>query len=420
MGALVDAGVPYDALTKAVESLGLDAHLVSRKLTRGGLGATKMDVHCDEVHSPHHDHPKTDHHESHSHHPFHGHTHEQKYAQEHQHSHRSLSTILSILDSAGLSDRVKAQSKRAFQILGEVEAKIHTVPLESVHFHEVGAVDTIVDIVCAAVGAENLGIDRWLASPLNVGSGTVKCEHGVLPVPAPATLALLADAPIYSEGAPMERVTPTGASILRMLGVRYEAMPLMRTFATGYGAGGRELPGEANLLRIIAGEVIEDSATPHSPEARDKIAVMDAVIDDSNPQLIAWVSDCLFKAGAWDVYRSSVQMKKGRTGISITVLSHPDQASSLREILFRETTTIGLRMRVEDKFALQRSFSKVVTPWGSVQIKTAHWDDGSVANSTPEYEDCRALAEHYDVPLKSVMQAAMLAWSNMQTAEEKN
>ena len=201
---------------------------------------------------------------------------------------------------------MKQRAAGAFQLLGDAEAAIHSIPIEKVHFHEVGAVDTIVDIVCAAAGCEALGVGRWMASPLNVGSGTVKCAHGTLPVPAPATLALLGDAPVYSAGAPMERVTPTGAALLRMLDVTYGTLPAMSVKASGYGAGGRDTPGEPNLLRILVGEAQETA------EGYDAIAVIETVIDDATPQLLAYVSELLLEAGAWDVYRAPVQMKKGR------------------------------------------------------------------------------------------------------------
>jgi uncharacterized protein (TIGR00299 family) protein len=273
-----------------------------------------------------------------------------------------------------------------------------------VHFHEVGAVDTIVDIVCTAAGCEALGVDRWLASPLNVGSGTVVCQHGTLPVPAPATLALLGDAPVYAAGPPMERVTPTGAVILKMLDVRYETLPAVRVKATGYGAGGRETPGEPNLLRLLVGEASEGA---RDAAATEPIAVIETVIDDSTPQVLAYVSELLLAAGAWDVYRAAVQMKKGRTGVQMTVLCRPDLVPALRDILFRETTTIGLRWRLENKMALDREFRKVETAWGEVCIKIARWPNGKIANASPEYEDCRKLATLHSVPLKQVMQEAM-------------
>jgi len=264
----------------------------------------------------------------------------------------------------------------------------------------VGAVDTIIDIVCSAVGCAHLGIDRWLASPLNVGSGTVECAHGTLPVPAPATLALLRDAPMYAAGPPMERVTPTGAAILRMLDVVYAPMPAMRISASGYGAGGRDTPGQANLLRLLVGEEAEQ----HS--ATEPIAIVETVIDDSTPQLIAYVSEVLLEAGAWDVYRTPVQMKKGRTGVQLTVLCHPDKVPALRDLLFRETTTIGMHWRIENKVSLAREFKEVQTIWGPVRIKIARWPSGEIANASPEYEDCRRLAAANSVSLKQVTEQA--------------
>jgi hypothetical protein len=318
--------------------------------------------------------------------------------------HRSLSAIIALIQAAPLSDSVKQRSTRAFQLLGEAEAAIHSLPIEEVHFHEVGAVDTIVDIVCAAAGAEALGVNRWLASPLNVGSGTVHCQHGTLPVPAPATLVLLGDAPVYAAGEPMERVTPTGAVLLRMLNVEYAPLPPMRIVKTGYGAGGRETAGQPNLLRLLIGEESSDAAA-------DSIAVIETVIDDSNPQVLAYVSEKLLAAGAWDVYRASVQMKKGRSGVQMTVLCHPDRMPVLQEIIFRETTSIGLRWRLENKLALAREFAEVETRWGKVRIKIARLPNGDQVNAQPEYEDCRRLAAEHSVPLKQVTEAALLAYA---------
>jgi uncharacterized protein (TIGR00299 family) protein len=334
----------------------------------------------------HHEHEHEHHHPAHSHAP-----------------HRSLSAIVEIIRSATLTESVKQRSIRAFQLLGEAEAAIHSVPVEEVHFHEVGAVDTIVDIVCAAAGAEALGVDKWLCSPLNVGSGTVVCQHGTLPVPAPATLALLGDAPVYAAGEPMERVSPTGAVLLRMLDVQYEKLPTMRILKTGYGAGGRETRGEPNLLRLLVGEESSDAAT-------ESIAIIETVIDDCNPQVLAYVSEKLLEAGAWDVYRVSVQMKKGRAGVQMTVLCRPDLVPALEELLFRETSTIGLRWRLENKVALAREFIEVETQWGKVRIKIARLPNGTIANVAPEYEDCRLLATRHSVPLKQLMEEAMRAY----------
>ena len=448
LGALVDAGVPFSLLEETAAALNVGARLEVRKVSRGGLAATKIDVLTPEqpiaaraasepAHS-HQDLPAHNHNHAHEHHTDEAHTHTELGApsiprpsaewvgdNETQHGtlspahthapHRHLSAILKIIAAAPLAATVKDRASRAFQLLGEAEAAIHSIPIEKVHFHEVGAVDTIVDIVCSAAASASLGVDRWLASPLNVGSGTVVCQHGTLPVPAPATLALLGDAPVYSSGKPMERVTPTGAALLRMLDVAYAPLPAMRVKASGYGAGGRDTPGQPNLLRILIGETVEvPSKDPANPAAEpaiepgvEQIAVIETTIDDANPQLLAYVSDLLLAAGAWDVLRAAVQMKKGRTGIQMTVLCRPNLVPALREILFRETTTIGLRWRIENKLALAREFSTVETPWGKVRIKIARWPNGVIANAAPEYEDCRALAAEHSIPLKQVMQEAM-------------
>ena len=444
LGAMVDAGVPLSVLSDATTALNVGARLEARKVIRGGLTATKVDVITSESsgselrlgdkdhagvsqgahthedshahsHAHSHEHVHADgqshthpHEHTHSHEHVHAHEHSDSHghdhSHEHQHSHehhRSLSTILGIIRSAQLADEVKERAAYAFQLLGEAEAAIHSIPVEQVHFHEVGAVDTIVDIVCASAGAKALGVERWLASPLNVGSGTVDCAHGTLPVPAPATLALLRDAPIYSAGPAMERVTPTGATILRMLNVEYRSLPAMRVTATGYGAGGRETAGQPNVVRLVVGD---DSGAAEL--AVEPIAIIEAVIDDSTPQLLAYVSELLLTAGAWDVYRVPVQMKKGRTGVQLTVLSSPDLVPAMRDLLFRETTTIGLHWRVENKIALKREFAAVETPWGIVQMKIARWPSGDVANASPEYEDCRKIATEHSIPLKQVMQEA--------------
>lgn len=388
LGALVDAGVPLETLAEAATALNVGARLEANKVTRAGIAATKVDVLTDE-----HDH---------------GHTHDHGDGHTHTHpAHRHLSAILKIIDAAPLAERVKERSKRAFQQLGEAEAAIHAIPVEKVHFHEVGAVDTIVDIVCTAMGCELLGVEKWVASPLNVGSGTVECAHGTLPVPAPATLALLGDAPVYAAGPPMERVTPTGAAILRMLEVEFGAIPAMRVQARGYGAGGRDSAGQPNVVRLVVGDSADESSV-------ESIAIIETVIDDSSPQLLAYVSELLLEAGAWDVIRTAVQMKKGRSGVQLQVLCSPEKVEALRELIFRETTTIGLHWRIENKIALRREWIDVKTEWGPVRIKVARDASGAVTNASPEFEDCRALAAAHTVPLKQVMQAALCAYAEQE------
>ena len=423
LGALVDAGVPLSHLAEVTAALNVGARLEARKVMRAGITATKVDVviHADahepgtegqrdkgtkEKHSHEHGHEHHDHeHEPHQHEHSHPHPHEHGHGRDHEHGHshdhRSLSTIVGILRGAALDEGVRARAIRGFEMLGEAEAAIHSMPIEQVHFHEVGAVDTIVDIVCAAAGAKWLGVEKWVASDLNVGSGTVKCAHGTLPVPAPATLKLLGDAPVYAAGPAMERVTPTGATILKMLGVEYATLPQMRISATGYGAGGRDTAGEPNVLRVLVGEDTDAN------QNEEKIAILETVVDDSTPQLLAYVSELLLAAGAWDVYRVPVQMKKGRAGVQVTVLCAPHKLQELREILFRETTTIGAHWRIETKMALRREFVEVQTEWGVVRMKVARLAGGEAVNAQPEYEDCRRIAEQQKIPLKNVMQAAM-------------
>jgi uncharacterized protein (TIGR00299 family) protein len=463
LGALVDAGVPLSHLAEVTAALNVGARLEARAVMRAGITATKVDVlvpahlHEQETgteglrdqgtdsghahthshvhlhshedshlhsHVHDHDHPhEHDHEHAHSHENDHAHTHEHSHSHDHEHSHshehahphehRSLSAIVGIIRGAALDEGVKAWAIRGFEMLGEAEAAIHSMPVEEVHFHEVGAVDTIVDIVCAAAGAKWLGVDKWVASDLNVGSGTVKCAHGMLPVPAPATLKLLGDAPVYAAGPAMERVTPTGATILKMLGVEYATLPRMRVSASGYGAGGRDTAGEPNVLRVLVGE------DANANENEEKIAILETVIDDSTPQLVAYVSELLLAAGAWDVYRVPVQMKKGRTGVQVTVLCAPKKLEELRELLFRETTTIGAHWRIESKMALRREFSEVQTPWGVVRIKVARLGSGEIANASAEYEDCRKIAEEHGVPLKLVMLEAVQLYAVQCAVERK-
>ncbi len=379
LGALVDAGVPIDVLNEAAESLRLGAKLEARKVLRGGIGGTKVDLRIARDSNGKNE--KT--------------------------PHRHLSSILGIIHAAPLAASVQARAARAFELLGAAEAEIHDLPVEKVHFHELGAVDTIVDLVCSARGAEWLGVEKWFASNLNVGNGTVECQHGRLPVPAPATLKLLQDAPVYSSGAEMERITPTGAALLRMLEVEYKPLPPARIERTGYGAGSREMAGEANLLRLLTAKV-EDTVQENGPR---QIAVLETAVDDMNPQLVGYLAEYLLKAGALDVYRTPLQMKKGRTGILLTILAKPGDLGVMRDLLFRESSTLGVRWRMEERYELAREFREVQTPWGAVPVKLARDAEGHVLNAAPEYDVCRELAEKYSIPLKQIMQCALEAWA---------
>lgn len=430
LGALVDAGVPFSVLEEAVSAVGLEARLELRRVNRSGIDAAKVDVltlegevaevaHASaEVHAGHHDHSHEHNHGGHSHpheHDSGSHGHAHSHAQGHVHG-RSLSVIQEIIRTSRLSSEVQRIALDAFELLGRAEAKIHNVPVESIHFHEVGAVDAIADIVAASAGCSwlktELQVERWICSPLNVGGGHVHCAHGVFPVPAPATLELLRDLPVYSSGVQKELVTPTGAALLRALNVTSSKFPAMTVHATGYGAGSRDLAGRPNVLRLVVGESATASAVQdvEGGLVSSKVGIIETTIDDATPELLSYVADRLLAAGASDVYRVPVQMKKGRTGIQLTILCPPSKAAELRRMIFTETTTLGLRYREEEKFVLARKFVSVDTQWGEVKIKIGMLEDGEIVNYAPEFEDCRSIAERHGVPLKQVMQAAVSAY----------
>ena len=315
---------------------------------------------------------------------------------------RGLKEIRQIIEKAAIGGTAKATAIRVFEALGKVEAEIHQTPVEEVHFHEVGAVDAMVDIVCSAVGAEALGVDEWVCSALNVGGGTVQCAHGTLPVPAPATLKLLQGAPVYSSGPQVELVTPTGAAIVKTLAARFASFPAMRIEKAGYGAGTRDFPDYPNVLRLTIGE----AATKAASTSQETITVLEASLDDLSPQVLAYAMEQLLAAGALDVFSLPVQMKKGRPGALLTVLAKPEDADRLAKLVFAETTTLGVRRREEQRQTLARRWESVSTTWGPVRIKIASMN-GTVSNYAPEYEDCRTLAEKHGVPLKKVMEEAL-------------
>ena len=303
-----------------------------------------------------------------------------------------------------ISSSAKKTATAIFEALGAAEAKIHDTSVERVHFHEVGAVDAMVDIVCAAVGAEALGVDEIICSSLNVGGGTVKCAHGTFPVPAPATVELLKDAPVYSSGLQAELVTPTGAAIVRALARRFASFPEMTIEKSGYGAGSKDFPGHPNVVRLVIGEAAA-TASLAAKTASETITVLEANLDDLNPQVFGYVMDRLLEEGALDVFGIPVQMKKNRPGTLLTVLCKPEDAGKLTQLIFAESTTLGVRRREEVRLTLARRWENVRTQWGEVRIKIASMN-GTVTNYAPEYEDCRKLAAEHHVPLKRVMQEA--------------
>lgn len=408
LGALVDAGVPFDLFERTVRALNIGATLERSRVDRGGISATKIDVVVNgQKDMPRDEFWAAEHQHSHA-------AESPDHAPKHPHAHgRHLSAILKIIEAAPISDSAKRTSSAIFSALGEAEAKVHNLPIEKVHFHEVGAADAIVDIVCAAVGADALHVDRVLTSPLNVGGGTVKCDHGVMPVPAPATLELLKGIPVYSGEVQKELVTPTGAAIARVLASGFGACPALTTETIGYGAGARNFARHSNVLRLVLGETFEGSPGEHhqlADAAHEWIVVLEANLDDLSPQIVGYTAERLFSAGALDVFTTPVQMKKGRPGILLTLLARPEDETRLRGILFEETSTLGVRSRREQRHILTRRHDTVRTQWGEVRIKVGSAGTAEL-NAAPEYEDCRRIAIEQKVPLKTVVQEVLrLYW----------
>ncbi len=457
LGALIDAGVPPEVFTRTVEALGVDARLEISRVDRSGISATKLDViaagekelpredfwqealsaqqsalspakpsptahshsHGEEhahAHSHSHDHEHSHgaaashdhshqhgHDHSHSQEDSHNHSHEHDHHSGHSHAHRGLKEIRQIIQAASISQSAKDRAIRIFEALGAAEAKVHNTDIEKIHFHEVGAIDAIVDIVCASVGAEALGVDEWICSPLNVGGGTVVCAHGAFPIPAPATLELLKNAPVYSGEIQKELVTPTGAAIVTVLASRFSQFPTMKTEKIGYGAGTRNFKNSPNVLRISVGETAERQESPFPVE---EITVLEANVDDMTPQVFGYVMEQALQNGALDAFGTPVQMKKSRPGMLLTVLCRTEDSQRLTKFILAETTTLGVRMRRENRAALTRRHVSVTTKWGEVRMKLANLN-GSISNYAPEYEDCRQIAKEKKVPLKTVMQEAI-------------
>jgi uncharacterized protein (TIGR00299 family) protein len=453
LGALLDAGVPEQLLKQTVAALNIGARLEISRVNRGGLSAIKVDVYSNgekdlpremyrEQQTAHSEHLRSEekHRQAHGHSDTHAEEpvallehnyalqnaaparagassrpqHESEPDHRHPNEHgRGLEEIRAIIRQAAIDESAKITAIAIFEALGAAEAKIHDIALDKIHFHEVGAVDAMVDIVCAAVGAEALGVDEIVCSPLNVGGGTVKCAHGTLPVPAPATLELLKDAPVYSSGIQAELVTPTGAAIVKTLVKRFASFPGMKVETIGYGAGTRDFDGHANVVRLTVGEIQLGSSTEIQ---QDTITVLEANIDDLNPQVFGYVMDRLLEEGALDAFVMPVQMKKNRPGMLLTVLCRPEDTSKLTHLIFTETTTLGVRQREEKRQTLARKWVTVATRWGDVRLKIASLN-GTATNYAPEYEDCRRIATERHVPLKSVMQEALQLYVNGQRQE---
>src|SRR5215471_7895261 len=407
VGAMLDCGLDFELLRRELLKLGVEGYELSlRRASRSGISSAKFDVHLTgEPHSREHHHI---HEHPHGEHPHGEHSHgEHSHGRNPQSHHRGLSEINRIISSSNLGDRVKQRAQTIFQRIGEAEAKIHDLPIEAVHFHEVGAIDSIVDIVGACVAFDALKIDRIISSPLHVGSGTFQCAHGTYPVPGPATAELLKGVPIYSKDVEGELVTPTGAAIISTLAESYGPMPMMKIEKVGYGAGTRDYPKFPNALRAIIGELEEDAdRTPAT------VTVIEADIDDLNPQVFGYLMEKALSAGALDIFYMPAQMKKNRPGVLLTLLCNPPDRERMCDLIFRETTTLGVRYRIEQREILKREFVTVETEYGPIRIKVSRAEDGRVMNVSPEFEDCRAAAEKNGVGLRDAQTAALKAYVN--------
>lgn len=320
----------------------------------------------------------------------------------HEHKHRHLSHIRRIIEESGVSDAAKNLSLRIFTRLAEAEARVHNEPIEKVHFHEVGALDAIVDVVGAAICFDLLKIDRFVSSPLHVGSGMIKMAHGNFPVPPPAVAELLRGVPFYSGDIKGELLTPTGAAIITTVCKDFGPIPQIKTDRTGYGAGTREYENFPNVLRVLIGE------TETADAASERLWMIETNLDDASPQIVGHVMDRVFELGALDCYFTPVQMKKNRPGVLLSVLCGPEEKEAVIKLLFVETTTLGVRSYEVERRALRRSIVQVETQYGPISVKVAHLN-GRVVNEMPEFEQCRQAAIRADVPLKLVEEAARIA-----------
>ncbi len=365
LGALVDAGAPFDKLKEGLSQLNLEGYSISANtVLKKGVKATKVDVVIEGPDLPG----------------------------------RPLKDLREIISDSKLDSEIKAKSLSIFQRLAEAESVVHNCPVEDVHFHEVGHIDTIVDIVGSVYAFNMLGIDKVISSPIDTGSGSVKMSHGLFPIPAPVTAELLKDVPVYSSGVERELTTPTGAAIITTFASSFQPLPQMTFSKIGYGAGGWELSEKPNVLRVFIGEDIDVYST-------DEVCVIETNIDDMNPQVYEYLMDRLFEAGALDVYITPAVMKKSRPAQILSVIAKNEKIRDLKELIFRETTTIGVRVRRMSRFVLTREMKEVRLPYGKVRVKVSGNRNG-VYSVVPEYEDCKTLAMETGLPLRDIMELA--------------
>jgi len=423
VGAMLDAGLPFDELQRALGSLAVEGWEVSMdRVIKGGLTATKFRVLASGASGDFDVAPGAVNVASGDVNVVSGfsrtHTHTHPHGHPSPEGHHSLQDIEAAIGRSALSASGKARAVSMFRRLAEAEAAIHGMPIDQVHLHEVGAIDSIIDIVGAVFGIEWFNADRIVVSPLNVGGGMVRSAHGVFPVPAPATVALLKDAPVYSSGIPVELLTPTGALILTEYASAFGPVPAMRVHRAGYGAGDRDLPQTPNVVRVLVGEEaggdkpsgLSGLDTPKgvSPPFM-RVVVLECEIDDMNPQIFGPLMDALYAAGALEVFYSSVQMKKNRPGTLMTIVARPEHREKLTDLVFRESTTIGVRFQEMSRDCLDREMVTVTTGLGPVRFKIAR-RNGQVVNAQPEFDDLAKLAAERSIPIKEVQALAQKAW----------
>ena len=372
VGALIDAGAPRDELLARLRALGVSGYeLAAEKVCKQGLSATRFDVTLtDQGNQPH----------------------------------RHLEDVYAILNEASLGDSVRAKAKAIFRRLAEAEASVHGTTVDKIHFHEVGAVDAIVDVVGAASALELLGVDRVVCSEFRVGSGTVRCAHGVLPVPAPATVELIKGIAFRGGDEEGELLTPTGAAVLTTLADSFGPVPAMRVTSIGYGAGSRDGAHGPNVLRVLIGESDEDAES-------DRVTVLETNIDDATPEMVGHCIERLLAEGALDAYVVPITMKKGRPGMLLAVIAPSEKVEALERIVFAESTTLGIRRHEVLRTKLRRVIETVETPYGSIRMKIG--SGAGVVTAGPEYEDCRKAALKHKVALRTVMEAARAAWQSV-------
>jgi uncharacterized protein (TIGR00299 family) protein len=382
LGSLLDLGLSFEKLNAELAKLSVKNFSVSaKKVVKAGVSATKFDVEIGD-----------------------------------EHAHRNLATIEKIIQDSKLFPEIKESAVKIFRRLAEAEAIVHGTSVDRVHFHEVGAVDAIVDIVGACIGFEALGVGQIYCSALNVGSGYVECAHGTMPVPAPATAELLRGLPIYSNQVTGELVTPTGAAIISTLARKFGGMPNLKIQKIGYGAGTKDFKGTANVVRAVQGDLLETAASRGGSSSDTQVVVIEANIDDMNPQIYGHLQETLMALGALDVFASPVQMKKNRPGLLLTVIAPVDLQEALTSQIFEETTTIGVRFYLSQRRVLERDIIIVESEFGKIGVKVSRLN-GKIVNFSPEYEDCRQAATRHTVPFKWVQSRVIQQFLNQHSGE---